>query len=68
MTETSREDQIREYLNYDAAVDVTNYAAAILILDKMDDREREEMFSLLRGFFCVECGSTDPKCQCWNDE
>lgn len=37
---------------------------AIVLLKKMTDEERKEIFNE----FCVFCGSTDPRCHCWNDE
>lgn len=64
----SRQDQIREYLNYHGSVDVTKYAEIVLALDEMTVAEREEMFAIMRGFFCVRCGDADPKSQCCNDE
>lgn len=33
-------------------------------LDKLTDEAR--LGVMLR--YCRSCGSTDPKCQCWNDE
>lgn len=33
-------------------------------LDSLNDDERVELFRL----YCVYCGSTDPGCQCWNDD
>lgn len=35
---------------------------------KLTDDERYNLFSEIRGEFCTECGRTDPRCQCWNDE
>lgn len=33
-------------------------------LDALNDDDRVELFRL----YCVYCGSTDPGCQCWNDD
>jgi len=30
----------------------------------LSEEQRRELFSM----FCKECGSDDPKCQCWNDD
>lgn len=30
--------------------------------------ERREFISKLGNLFCMYCGSSDPGCQCWNDE
>lgn len=37
---------------------------ALLLLSAMTDEARLEVF----GHFCTYCGSTNPNCQCWNDE
>lgn len=34
------------------------------IIKNLSDEQRMEIFS----DYCRHCGSTDPKCQCWNDE
>lgn len=34
------------------------------LLLKMTDQQRLSIFDE----FCKECGSTDKKCQCWNDD
>ncbi len=34
------------------------------IVYSMRQEDREKLFSL----FCTHCGSTNPRCQCWNDE
>jgi hypothetical protein len=38
------------------------------LLAGITEAERDEVFSALRDSFCLECGSDDPSCQCWNDE
>lgn len=40
------------------------FDAAQLILSKLSDEQRMELF----GYYCKACGSDNPKCQCWNDE
>jgi hypothetical protein len=35
-----------------------------LLLAILSDYERKEIFD----YYCTECGSDDPSCQCWNDE
>lgn len=37
---------------------------AVDLLLKLSEREREDVFAR----FCQECGTADPRCQCWNDE
>lgn len=34
-----------------------------IFLDELTDEERTQLFS----HYCRDCGSKDPKCQCWND-
>jgi len=38
-----------------------------LIKNLLDDLTEEERM-LVFDSFCTECGSDDPKCQCWNDD
>jgi len=33
-------------------------------LKMLTDEERKQIFS----HFCTNCGSIDPRCQCWNDD
>ena len=30
--------------------------------------EREEFIRKLKSMMCLECGSLNPSCHCWNDE
>ena len=39
-------------------------AAHVNSLFDLTDEQREHIFS----YFCTHCGSTDRRCQCWNDE
>lgn len=32
------------------------------------DEERLAIIEQVCGDYCRHCGSTDPRCQCWNDE
>lgn len=37
---------------------------AIEAIAKLTDEQRMELFR----DYCLECGTPDPRCQCWNDE
>lgn len=43
---------------------LTLAASPKALLDAMTDEQRMELFC----DYCTECGSKDPRCQCWNDE
>jgi len=53
------------YTTKDAWFEKPNYYGVVarLVYD-LTDLERENLFTL----FCTHCGSTDTRCQCWNDE
>lgn len=36
----------------------------INLKDNFTDKQRSEIFAE----FCYHCGSSNPRCQCWNDE
>lgn len=42
----------------------TPWSTALAELMKLTDEQRLQAFL----YFCRSCGSTDPGCQCWNDE
>lgn len=37
------------------------------IIEFMKELTDEERLKIIKSF-CSECGSLDPRCQCWNDE
>ena len=43
---------------------VSKIASIVNELAKLTDEERREVLSC----FCRSCGSTDSRCQCWNDD
>ena len=42
----------------------TSWGKAANVLFALTDDERMSVFEL----FCTNCGCTDPRCDCWNDE
>lgn len=40
----------------------------IRAFNDLPQEDREECIHQLHANFCMECGSDDPRCQCWNDE
>ena len=50
-----------EILHADATKRIEHIVGLLLLLS---DEERLEVF----GEFCKFCGTSDPRCQCWNDE
>jgi hypothetical protein len=38
------------------------------LIELLSDGDRQALFAILGGSFCLSCGSSDPGCQCENDE
>jgi hypothetical protein len=37
-------------------------------LETLNWEQRNEFFEHLRERYCLECGSDDPGCRCWDDD
>jgi|WetSurMetagenome_2_1015567.scaffolds.fasta_scaffold411442_1 hypothetical protein len=37
-------------------------------LKQLSDIDREMFIQEYREKYCIDCGSTNPRCQCWNDD
>jgi hypothetical protein len=64
----SLQDRIRTYLGLDPSSDVTYISNIVSAMEQMTVEQRAQTISAMHAFFCMECGSNDPDCQCWNDE
>ena len=52
---------------------MTNYDPTIVmtfknLMEELDNYTRREILEDIISDYCRECYSTDPRCQCWNDE
>ena len=65
---TSTVDSIDSQLTYLDPIQRGRIALAILPLLHLDMADREEAIHALNQFMCMGCGSSNPHCNCRNDE